>query len=62
MEIDLNTFLTTWYCAVDDVYRGAFAPTKPVRPGHQPEMADSGSPAEVCVGAAQVRFTAVSVT
>jgi len=41
MLIDLDTFLTALYCVVDDVYRADFAPAKPVRPGHKPELADS---------------------
>jgi hypothetical protein len=41
MELDLATFLTALYCVVDDLYRATFAPVKPVRPGHAPEMADS---------------------
>jgi hypothetical protein len=41
MEIDLATFLTALYCVVDDLYRAEFAPAKPVRPGHRPELSDS---------------------
>lgn len=41
MDVDLATFLTTLYCVVDDIYRAHLAARKPVRPGHQPEMADS---------------------
>src|SRR5947209_7458991 len=41
MELDLDTFLTTVYCLVDDLYRAEFAPAKPVRLGHRPELSDS---------------------
>src|SRR5438094_1531156 len=41
MELDLDTFLTAVYCAVDDLYRAEFAPAKPRRPGHRPELSDS---------------------
>jgi hypothetical protein len=41
MEIDVDTFLVTVYCEVDDVYQEQFAAQKPPRPGHQPEMSDS---------------------
>jgi hypothetical protein len=41
MEIDLDTFLATVYCIVDDLYRERFAPLKPARPGQKPELADS---------------------
>jgi hypothetical protein len=41
MELDLDTFLTAVYCVVDDLYRSAFAPAKPVRPGAKPELSDS---------------------
>lgn len=41
MEIDLDTFLVTVYCTVDDLYQAFVAPAKPRRRGHQPEMADS---------------------
>src|SRR5947209_4316778 len=41
MEIDLDTFLTTVYCHIDDVYQMQFAAQKPCRCGHQPEMSDS---------------------
>jgi hypothetical protein len=39
--LDLDTFLVTVYCVVDDLYRAHAAPHKPVRPGHRPELADS---------------------
>src|SRR6266545_461258 len=38
MELDLGTFLTAVYCVVEDLYRAEFAPAKPVRRGHQPEL------------------------
>lgn len=41
MEIDLDTFLVTVYCYVDDWYREQVAPQKPARPGHQPDLSDS---------------------
>ena len=41
MPIDVDTFLTTLYCIVDDVYRAQFAPCKPVRRGAKPAMTDS---------------------
>lgn len=41
METDLDTFLTTVYCIVDDLYREKFAHLKPIRPGQEPEMTDS---------------------
>jgi hypothetical protein len=41
MDLDLDTFLTTVYCVVDDLWHEQFAALKPVRPGHKPELADS---------------------
>lgn len=41
MELDLDTFLTTVYCLVDDLYRQDFASAKPKRPGKKAELADS---------------------
>lgn len=41
MELDLDTFLTTVYCLVDDMYAQQFAAHKPRRPGRKPEMSDS---------------------
>src|SRR5258705_5379672 len=41
MTLDVDPFLTGLYCVVDDVYRTDFAPSKPVRRGHKPELADS---------------------
>ena len=38
MELDLGTCLTAVYCVVEDLYRAEFAPSKPVRRGHQPEL------------------------
>src|SRR5439155_21186115 len=40
MDLDLDTFLTTVYCVVDDLYRAEFAPAKPVRPGPRPRLSD----------------------
>jgi hypothetical protein len=39
--LDLDTFLTTVYCVVDDLYREQCAPRKPARPGPRPDLADS---------------------
>jgi hypothetical protein len=41
MDLDLDTFLVTVYCVVDDLWQARFARHKPVRPGHRPELADS---------------------
>jgi hypothetical protein len=41
MDDDLDTFLTTVYCLVDDCYRTELLPYKPRRPGHRPELSDS---------------------
>ena len=41
MDTDLDTFLTTVYVIVDDLYRTECAPHKPPRPGHRPELTDS---------------------
>ena len=41
MELDLDTFLVTVYCTVDDLYRGEYAAAKPRRPGKKPELTDS---------------------
>ena len=41
MDDDLDTFLTTVYCLVDDLYRTQMLPHKPRRRGHRPEVADS---------------------
>lgn len=41
MNIDVDTFLTTVYCMVDDLYRAHYAPLKPVRPGKKAKMSDS---------------------
>ena len=40
MELDLDTFLTAVYCAVDDLYVAEFAAAKPVRPGRRPALSD----------------------
>lgn len=39
--MDENTFLTTVYCTVDDLYQTHCAPHKPRRPGVKPRMSDS---------------------
>lgn len=41
MTLDLDTFLTTVYCTVDELYVAHFGPHKPRRPGHRPELSDS---------------------
>ena len=41
MEIDLGTFLVIVYTVVDDLYRWKYAPLKPRRRGHKPELSDS---------------------
>jgi hypothetical protein len=41
MELDLDTFLTTVYVIVDELYATHYAPHKPLRPGPPPTMADS---------------------
>ncbi len=41
MRLDLDTFLVTVYCIVDDLYTEHCAPHKPVRRGRQPEVSDS---------------------
>lgn len=41
MEIDLDTFLITVYCLIDDLYQAHLAPLKPSRPGQRPELSDS---------------------
>jgi hypothetical protein len=41
MDIDVDTFLTTVYCVVDDLYQAHYAAQKPVRRGAAPEMSDS---------------------
>jgi hypothetical protein len=40
MTIDLDTFLTTVYCIVADMYQEHFAVLKPRRPGKRPELSD----------------------
>ena len=40
-SIDVNTFLTTMYCKIDDWYQAEMAVQKPVRPGPEPEVSDS---------------------
>lgn len=41
MELDLDTFLVTVYCIVDDLYREQFAHFKLKRPGRKPQLSDS---------------------
>ena len=41
MEPCLDTFITTFYVAVDDAYKERFAHLKPSRPGAKPEVSDS---------------------
>jgi hypothetical protein len=41
MELDLDTFLTTVYCLVDEIYAQEFAALKPRRRGRKPEISDS---------------------
>lgn len=41
MDIDVDTFLTTVYCVVDELYQARYAPHKPLRPGAAPRMSDS---------------------
>jgi hypothetical protein len=41
MNLDVDTFLTTVYCLLDDLYRSHYAPHKPARPGKRPKLSDS---------------------
>ena len=41
MDIAVDTFLTTVYCVVDDLYQAHYASQKPVRRGTAPAMSDS---------------------
>ena len=41
MDIDVDTFLTTVYCVVDDLYQAHYAAQKPVRRGAAPAVSDS---------------------
>ena len=41
MTIDLDTFLTTVYVIIDDLYQQHYAHLKPKRPGKKPDLADS---------------------
>jgi hypothetical protein len=41
MELDLDTFLVTVYCVVDDRWQEQFARHKPRRPGRRPAVTDS---------------------
>lgn len=40
MTINLDTFLTTLYCTVSDLYQAHFAHHKPLRPGKRAELSD----------------------
>lgn len=40
MQLDLDTFLTTLYCIVSDLYQARFADYKPVRRGKRAELSD----------------------
>ena len=41
MEPDLDTFLTTVYVMIDELYQTQYAPHKPTRPGPAPTVSDS---------------------
>lgn len=41
MDLDVNTFLTTLYTAIDDWFQAEIVAAKPLRPGPQPEVSDS---------------------
>jgi hypothetical protein len=41
MDLDLDTFLVTVYCTVDELYAEQLGPRKPARPGAAPELSDS---------------------
>jgi hypothetical protein len=41
MLLDQETFLTTVYCIVDDLYQTHYARAKPRRPGRKPTLSDS---------------------
>lgn len=41
MDLDQDTFLTTVYTVVDEIYSSEYAPTKPPRCGKKPVLADS---------------------
>ena len=41
MDPELDTFLVTVYCVVDELMTQRFTPLKPTRPGRKPLMADS---------------------
>jgi hypothetical protein len=41
MELDLDTFLTALYTAVDDLYAARVAPAVAHRPGPKPALSDS---------------------
>jgi hypothetical protein len=41
MEMDVDTFLVSVYCVVDDLYQARYAARKPVRPGRKATLSDS---------------------
>jgi hypothetical protein len=41
MDLDLDPFLTTVYCIIDDLYRTEAAPHRAHRPGKKPVLSDS---------------------
>src|SRR5258708_20786349 len=41
MELDVDTFLVTVYCVVDDLYRAELAPLLAGRPGARGKLSDS---------------------
>jgi hypothetical protein len=41
MQLDVDTFLTTVYCVVDDFYQAEFATPRARRPGRRPTVSDS---------------------
>ena len=41
MALDFDTFLTTLYTIIDDLYQIHFAPHRPSRPGPKPKMSDA---------------------
>src|SRR5215218_6694945 len=41
MKLDLDTFLVTVYCVIDDLYRQRYAAAKPPRPGPSPQVSDT---------------------
>ena len=55
MKLDLDTFLVTVYCQVDDLYQAHFARQKPRRPGAKPAQSDSEVLALMLLGQWQPR-------